>query len=134
MKKKLFWMKWCLFYFYLIYLLRADIPSFFTAKIASQTSKRHLSACNIWRFPRLFFKKFKTSCTKQILCFICFNNLVKYFSGARLRRCLISSKTVEISLAKFHEIQKTNNAHDVKYVSILLETSFNIKSMISSIK
>ena len=33
-------------------------------------------------------------------------------SGARLRRWLISSKTVEISWAKFHEIQKTNNAPD----------------------
>jgi hypothetical protein len=30
-------MKWCLFYFYLILLLRTDIPSFFTAKIASST-------------------------------------------------------------------------------------------------
>ena len=58
------------------------------------------------------------------------NNLVKYFSGARLRRCLISSKTVEISRAKFHEIQKTNNAHAVIMTSntyrFLLDTSFNI--------
>jgi hypothetical protein len=38
-------------------------------------------------------------------------------SGARLRRCLISSKTVEISRAKFHEIQKTNNAHDITMTS-----------------
>jgi hypothetical protein len=27
---------------------------FFTANIASQTSKRHLSACNIWTFSRRF--------------------------------------------------------------------------------
>jgi hypothetical protein len=46
-----------------------------------------------------------------------FNNLVKYFSGARLRRCLISLKTVEILRAKFHEIQKTNNSHDVTMTS-----------------
>jgi hypothetical protein len=39
------------------------------------------------------------------------------FSGARLRRCLISSKTDEISRAKFHEIQKTNNAHGVTMTS-----------------
>jgi hypothetical protein len=37
------------------------------------------------------------------LCFVYFNNLVKYFSGARLRRGLISSKTIEISRVKFHE-------------------------------
>jgi hypothetical protein len=37
--------------------------------------------------------------------------------GAQLRRCLISLKTVEISRAKFHEIQKTNNAHDVTMTS-----------------
>jgi ABC-type transporter MlaC component len=54
---------------------------------------------------------------KYYLCFIYFNNLVKYFSGARLRRCLISSKTVEISREKFHEIRKTNNAHDVTMTS-----------------
>jgi hypothetical protein len=41
----------------------------------------------------------------------------KILSGARLRRCLISSKIVEISRAKFHEIQKTNNAHDVTMTS-----------------
>jgi hypothetical protein len=35
----------------------------------------------------------------------------------RCYRCLISSKTVEISRAKFHEIQKTNNAHDVTMTS-----------------
>ena len=39
--------------------------------------------------------------------------------------------------AKFHEIQKTNNAHDVTMTSntyrFLLETSFNIKSMITTI-
>jgi hypothetical protein len=29
-------------------------PSFFTGNIASQTSKRHLSACNIWTFSRRF--------------------------------------------------------------------------------
>jgi hypothetical protein len=38
-------------------------------------------------------------------------------SGARLRRCLISSKTVEISREKFYEIQKTNNAHDATMTS-----------------
>jgi hypothetical protein len=31
--------------------------------------------------------------------------------------CLISSKTVQISRAKFHKIQKTNNAHDVTMTS-----------------
>jgi hypothetical protein len=51
------------------------------------------------------------------LCFIYFNNLVKHVSGARLWRCLICSKTVAISLAKFHEIQKTNNAHYVTMTS-----------------
>ena len=44
-----------------IWLLRADIPSFFTAKIASQISKRHLSAWNIWTFFRRFSRNFNTS-------------------------------------------------------------------------
>ena len=110
----LFWMKWC---FILHLLLRADIPSFFTAKIASQISKRHLSAWNIWTFSRRFSRNLTPRETPKKLCFIYFNNLVKYFSGARLRRCLISLKTVEILRAKFHEIQKTNNAHDVTMTS-----------------
>ena len=73
-----------------------------------KTSSKRLEYLNI--FPS-FFKKFNTSWNqkKYYLCFIYFNNLVKYFSGARLRRCLISSKTVEMSRAKFHEIQKTND-------------------------
>jgi hypothetical protein len=47
-------MKLCLFHFYVIELLRDDIPLFLTANIASQTSKRHLSAFNIWKFSRRF--------------------------------------------------------------------------------
>ena len=78
-----------------------------------KTSSKRLEYLNI--FPS-FFKKFNTS-WNQYLCFIYFNNLVKYLSVARLRRCLISSKTVEISWAKFQEIQKTNNAHDVTMTS-----------------
>jgi hypothetical protein len=68
MRKKLFWMKWCLFYFYLTlyhytsYILR--IPSFFTAKIASQISKRHLSAWNIWTFSRRAPEKYFTRLLK----------------------------------------------------------------------
>ena len=78
-----------------------------------KTSSKRLEYLNI--LPS-FFKKFNTSWNQkntlfiQYLCFIYFNNLVNYFSGARLRRCLISSKTVQISREKFHEIQKTNNA------------------------
>jgi hypothetical protein len=64
-----------------------------------KTSSKRLEYLNI--FPS-FFKKFNTS-WNQYLCFIYFNNLVKYLSVARLRRCLISSKTVEISWAKFQE-------------------------------
>ena len=82
-----------------------------------KTSSKRLEYLNI--FPSIF-KKFNTSWNQkknQYLCFIYFNNLVKYFSGARLRRCLISSKTVKISRAKFHEIQNTNNAHDVTMTS-----------------
>ena len=47
-------------------------------------------------------------------------------SGARLRRCLISSKTVEISRAKFHKIQKTNNAHDVTMPSNAYRFSWKV--------
>jgi hypothetical protein len=70
----------------------------------------------------------------QYLCFIYFNNRLKYVSGARLRRkYLISSETVEIS-SKFYEIRTVNKSrswrhNDVKYVPILLEASFNIKSV-----
>ena len=67
-------------------------------------------------FPS-FFKKFNTSWNQKNTVFYLFNNLVKYVSGARLRRCLASSKTVEISRTKFHEIQKTNSAHDVTMTS-----------------
>jgi hypothetical protein len=66
MKKKLFWMKWCLFYFYVILLLRADIPSFFATNTASQTPKRHLSACNILT-PRAPTKYVNNSCVLFIL-------------------------------------------------------------------
>ena len=84
-----------------------------------KTSSKRLEYFNI--FPS-FFKKFNTSWNPKntltvFVLFIYFNNLVKYFSGARLRRCLISSKTVQISRAKFHEIQKTNNAHDITMTS-----------------
>jgi hypothetical protein len=57
------------------------IPSFFTATITSQTSKRHLSACNIWTFSRRFSrnltprapkKYFNSSCVLFILI-ICFD-------------------------------------------------------------
>ena len=109
-------MKRCLFYFYLTFVYNCYVPTyhrFFTAKIASQISKRHLSAWNIWTFSRRFSRNLTPRETKKILlqylCFIYFNNLVKYFSGARLWRCLISSKPVQISRAKFHEIQKPNN-------------------------
>ena len=119
-EKKLFWMKWCLFYF-ILHLYITVMPSFFTAKIASQISKRHLSAWNIWTFSRRFSRNLTPRETKklllQYLCFIYFNKLVKYFSGARMRRCLISSKPVQISRPKFHEIQKTINAHDVTMTS-----------------
>ena len=87
-----------------------------------KTSSKRLEYFNI--FPS-FFKKFNTSWnqsnTLTLFVFIHFNNLVKYFSGARLRRCLISSKTVQILRAKFHEIQKTNNAHDVKWRQIRID-------------
>ena len=79
-----------------------------------KTSSKRLEYLKI--FPS-FFKKFNTSWNQKKMCFIYFNNLVKYFSRARLRRCLIFSKTVQISPAKFHEIQKTNNAHDVTMTS-----------------
>jgi hypothetical protein len=119
--KKTFGWSGVYFIFMLYNCYVPTIPSFFTAKIASQTSKRHLSACNIWTFSRRFSRNLTPRAPKkyfkQYLCFIYFNNLVKYFSGARLRRCLISLKTVEISRAKFHEIQKTNNAHDVTMTS-----------------
>jgi hypothetical protein len=114
-------MKWCLFYFYVTFVYNCYVPTyhrFFTAKIASQISKRHLSAWNILTFSRRFSRNLTPREPKKYyLCFIYFNNLVKYFSGARLRRCLISSKTVEISREKFHEIRKTNNAHDVTMTS-----------------
>ena len=114
-------MKWCLFYFYVTFVYNCYVPTyhrFFTAKIASQISKRHLSAWNILTFSRRFSRNLTPREPKKYyLCFIYFNNLVKYFSGARLRRCLISSKTVQISRAKFHEIRKTNNAHDVTMTS-----------------
>ena len=122
-EKKLFWMKWCLFYFYLTFVYNCYVPTYhrFYGKDCFsniKTSSKRLEYLNI--FPS-FFKKFNTSCTKtilqQYLCFIYFNILAKYFSGARLLRCLISSKTVEISRSKFHEIQKTNNAHDVTMTS-----------------
>jgi hypothetical protein len=48
-------------------LLRADIPSFFTANIASQTSKRHVSACNIWTFSRRFSKNLTLRAPKKYL-------------------------------------------------------------------
>ena len=116
---------------YLIFILYSYyVPTyhrFFTAKIASQTSKRHLSACNIWK------KYLNSTCI-----FLYFNNLVNYFSDARLRMCLISSKTVEISREKFHEIQKTNNVHDVKMNStkyrFCWKQVLSSKSMMSSIK
>jgi hypothetical protein len=76
---------------------------------------------SIWTFSRCFSRNLTPREAKiilqQFLCFIYFNNLVKYFFGPRLRRCLISSKTVQISRAKFHEIQKTNNAYDVTMTS-----------------
>ena len=119
-EKKLFWMKWCLFYFYLTFTVTCRHTIVFYGKYCFsniKTSSKRLEYLNI--FPSIF-KKFNTSWNQkknQYLCFIYFNNLVKYFSGARLRRCLISSKTVKISRAKFHEIQNTNNAHDVTMTS-----------------
>jgi pyruvate/oxaloacetate carboxyltransferase len=52
-------------------------------------------------------------------------------SDARLRRCLISSKTVEISRAKFHEIQKTNNYQIIKInkTQILLKILFGARGV-----
>ena len=54
--------------YFIFMLYNCYVPTyhrFFTANIASPTSKRHLSAyLNI--FP-WFFKKFNTSCTKKIL-------------------------------------------------------------------
>ena len=121
MKKILFWMKWCLFYFYLTFTVTCRHTIVFYGRdyfSNIKTSSKRLEYLNIFSS---FFKKFNTSWNQKILsqylCFIYFNNLVKYFSGARLRRCLISLKTVQISRAKFHEIQKTNDAHDVTMTS-----------------
>ena len=114
MKKKLFWMKWCLFYCYLTFVYNCHTIVFYGKYCFSniKTSSKRLEYLNI--FPS-FFKKFNTSWNQKNT--LTFNNLLKYFSGARLRRCLISSKPVQISRAKFHEIQKTNNAHDVTMTS-----------------
>ena len=115
-----------LFFSYII--LRADIPSFFTAKktniLVLKPRNVILKALLIFeQFPSFVFKEiqyFRSRAPKITLQYLCFiylnNNLFKYFSGARLRRCLVSSKTVEIS-AKFHEIQKTNHAHDFTMTS-----------------
>ena len=58
MKKKLFWMKWCLFY-----LCNITV----TAKIASQTSKRHLSAYNICTFSSGFSRNLTPRAPKKYL-------------------------------------------------------------------
>jgi hypothetical protein len=121
--KKLFWMKWCLSYFYLTFVYNCYCRHtivFYGKDCFSniKTSSKRLKYLNI--LPS-FFKKFNTSWNQKntltVLCFIYFNNLVKYFSGARLRRCLISSKSVEISREKYHDIHKTNKAHDVTMTS-----------------
>ena len=67
MKKKLFWMKWCLFYFYV-----PTYHRFFTANIASQTSKRHPSACNIWTFSRRFSRNLTPRAPKKYLTVVVF--------------------------------------------------------------
>jgi hypothetical protein len=90
-------------------------------KLVSNKIDTYLTS--LWRHRRYLFSvfreilpaifgRFSKKLSTSDLCFIYFNNLVKYFSGARLRRCLMSSKIVQISRAKFHEIQKTNNADE----------------------
>ena len=65
-----------------------------------KTLSKRLEYLNIFR---RFSRNLTPRETKKIfqqymyLCFIYLNKLVKYFSGARLRRCLISSKTVQNS-------------------------------------
>ena len=55
----------------------------FTANIASPTSKRHLSACNIWTFSRRFSRNLTPRAPKKYFNSSCvlfiFNNLVKYY-------------------------------------------------------
>jgi hypothetical protein len=46
-------------------LLKWSKTSFFTAKIASQISKRHLSAWNIWTFSRRFSRNLTPRETKN---------------------------------------------------------------------
>ena len=121
MKKNYFGWSGVYFIFILHLLLRADIPSFFTAEITSQISKRHLSAWNIWTFSRRFSRNLTPRSPKKYFNSICVLFILiilkKYFTGTRLPRCLISSKTVEISRSKFHEIREKNNAHDVTMTS-----------------
>ena len=118
---KFFYFGWSGVYFIVILHLYITVTCRHTCTIVfygkdcfsnNKTSSKCLEYLNI--FPS-FFKKFNTSWNQFF--FIYFNNLVKYFSAARLWRCLIYSKTVQISRAIFNEIQKTNNAHDVTMTS-----------------
>ena len=67
MKKNYFGWSGVYFIFILHLLLRADTSSFFTANIASQISKRHLSAWNIWRFSRRFSRNVTPRAPKNTL-------------------------------------------------------------------
>ena len=121
MKKKYFGWSGVYFIFilhlYITVTCRHTCTIVFYGKDCFSNIKRHRSTWNIWTFSRRFSRNLTPRETKKKLCFIYLNNLVKYFSGARLRRCLISSKTVEKTRAKFHEIRKTNNTHDVTMAS-----------------
>ena len=83
-----------------------------------KTSSKSLEYLNI--FPS-FFKIFNTSWNQKILqqylCFIYFNNLVTYFFWNTTAEVLNFFENVEMSRAKFQEIQKTNNAHEVTMTS-----------------
>ena len=68
MKKKLFWMKWCLFYFYLTFVYNCYVPTYHRFLLQDcfsniKTSSTRLEYLNIFQS---FFKKFNSSCTKKI--------------------------------------------------------------------
>jgi 4-hydroxybenzoate polyprenyltransferase len=66
LKKKYFGWSGVYFIFMLYSCYVPTYHRFFTATIPSQTSKRHLSACNIWTFSRRFYHTFDVkTCFQQ---------------------------------------------------------------------
>ena len=69
MKKNYFGWSVVYFIFYLTFVYNCYVPTYhrFLRQIASQISKRHLSAWNIWIFPRRFSRNLTPRETKKIL-------------------------------------------------------------------